>query len=130
MIQVQPWPKRLDTRQVWSVILNVEKEYDYQHYEMLDIHYDGYGKCVSWQASFYHPLIGIMVLYSSTGRSECSIIHVVYKQRLYSYSDTKWYDYKHAKDLVKIADEFATNLLADDYTGDEYLLDEQDFPDE
>ncbi len=126
--KVQPWAKKVDTRQVWSVLLEEKKDYDYSNYEMLDITYGGNGKCVSWQASFDHPLIGIMILYSSTGRDVCSMIHVIYKQRLYSYSDSKWYDYEHAIDLVKIADEFAKSLLDGVYTGNEYLLEEQDFP--
>jgi hypothetical protein len=130
MLKVLPHPKKRDKRQVYSIILKEKKEYTYEDYELVESANDKLGCEFSWQIAFQHPVVGIMLIYSANFLRPCTMIEVVYKRRAYTYSDIKWYEYAKRGDAIRLADEFAHDLMHNVYAGNEYLLVNQDLPNE
>ena len=113
-----------DKRYVYSIEMTNNQ---FIEFELTHNSFDSRGICISWDGILEHPILGMILLYSSSGTHECSIVRVIYRGRSYNYSDRKWQD---AKELVQIAKDFADDLLNDVYTGDEFLLHNQDLPDD
>lgn len=120
--KVQAYPKKRDTRQVYSIPVD---EYNYK-FELLHNTHDDKGNMTYWHGMFVDKRVGIIEL-SSTNNSynSCSIIQLVFNGYYYSYSDKIW---RTSDELIPLVMDFADDVVLDEYCGDEYLLENQEFP--